>query len=42
MGSIKAKRERERETGKRFSSLGVVFLICINDNSEHLDSLPPL
>lgn len=40
MGYVKDKGKRE--TGKIFSSVGVVFLICINDNSERLDSLPPL
>lgn len=32
------KEKREKETEKVFSPLGVVFLICISDNSEHLDS----
>ena len=38
MGYVKDRRKTRRETGKIFSSLGVVSLICINDNSEHLDS----
>lgn len=38
MGYVKDRRKTRRETGKIFSSLGVVSLICINDNSEPLDS----
>lgn len=38
MECVKDEEKREKKTRKLFSPLGVVFLICISDNSEHLDS----